>query len=190
MFSRRINKTVELVLPDLSMVDSVCAAVRRDLEHLRPWMPWATDDYSADSAKEFIQRTLRDYSETGRFDALIHVGGEMAGSIGFHNLDNNNRSAHIGYWIAREFEGEGIVTHSCQFLIEYLFEVLKLNRIQINCNVENVRSRAIPERLGFKLEGVHRQVEFLNGRFGDWAIYGLLREDWESNKSGMTDTPS
>jgi ribosomal-protein-serine acetyltransferase len=52
--------------------------------------------------------------------------------------------------------------------------------VQINCNVENAKSRAIPERLGFKLEGIHRQVEFLHDRFGDWAVYAMLREEWEA----------
>jgi len=182
MFSHRIDKKVELVLPDLSQVGSVYAAVLRDLEHLQPWMPWATVDYSEDTAREFIQRTLRDYAETGRFDTLISVDGEIVGSIGFHNYDPTNRSAHIGYWISRNFEGKGIVSRCCRALVEYLFDVRGLNRLQINCNVQNVRSRAIPERLGFKLEGIHRQVEFLNGQFGDWAIYGLLREEWKEKR--------
>ena len=64
-------------------------------------------------------------------------------------------------------------------LIDYLFDTIELNRVQINCNVENKRSRAVPERLGFKLEGIHRQVEFLNGKFGDWAIYAILRSEWK-----------
>ena len=182
MFSHRIDKKVELVLPELSQVGSVYAAVLRDLEHLQPWMPWATVDYSEDTAREFIQRTLRDYAETGRFDTLISVDGEIVGSIGFHNYDPINRSAHIGYWISRNFEGKGIVSRCCRALVEYLFDVRGLNRLQINCNVQTVRSRAIPERLGFKLEGIHRQVEFLNGQFGDWAIYGLLREEWKEKR--------
>lgn len=189
MFSHRIDEKIEMVLPDLSMVGNVCAAVRRDLEHLQPWMPWATEDYSEESAREFIQRTLRDYAETGRFDTLIAVDGQVVGSIGFHNYDIVNRSAHIGYWIGREFEGKGIVSRSCMALIEYLFEIRKLNRLQINCNVENIRSRAIPERLGFKLEGIHRQVELVNRQFGDWAIYGLLNEEWENKRSDSSVTP-
>ena len=68
-------------------------------------------------------------------------------------------------------------------MVDYLFSVMKLNRVQINCNVENARSRAVPERLGFQLEGIHRQVEFLNDRFGDWAVYAMLNEDWKPSES-------
>jgi ribosomal-protein-serine acetyltransferase len=64
-------------------------------------------------------------------------------------------------------------------VIDHLFKVLNLNRVQINCNVENIRSRAIPERLGFKQEGVLREVEWLHDRFGDWAVYAMLRRDWK-----------
>jgi ribosomal-protein-serine acetyltransferase len=75
------------------------------------------------------------------------------------------------------------VSRCCSTLIDYLFEVRDLNRIQINCNVNNTRSRAVPERLGFTLEGIQREVEYNDGKFGDWAIYALLRRDWEAGKS-------
>jgi ribosomal-protein-serine acetyltransferase len=108
------------------------------------------------------------------------LDGKIVGNMGFHNLDPNNKSAHIGYWLAREAEGRGLMTRCCRVLINYLFDELKLNRVQINCNVENLKSRAIPERLGFELEGIHRQVEFFGDRFGDWAIYAMLKEDWKN----------
>lgn len=179
MFSHQIDDEIELALPDLSMAEAVAEPVRRNLTHLQKWMPWATDDYSVESASEFIQRTLRDFAEAGRFDALIIASGKVIGAIGFHNLSTANKSAHIGYWIDKDFEGRGIITRCCRVLVNYLYDVRGLNRVQINCNVENTRSRAVAERLGFKLEGIHRQVEYINGRFGDWAVYAMLKEEWE-----------
>ena len=87
--------------------------------------------------------------------------------------------ASVGYWISREMEGKGVVTKCCRVLIDYLFDTMGLNRVQINCNVENARSRAIPEKLGFTLEGTLREVEYLDGRFGDWAVYSLLKREWQ-----------
>jgi len=183
MFYYEIDENLKLRLPAIIHAEEITAVVRKNLERLKEWMPWAVDEYSIEHAKDFIQRTLNEYAQDGRFNAWIEIDGKIAGSIGFHHLDVVNRSAEIGYWIGKEFEGRGIVTRCCRVLIDYLFDKIKLNRIQINCNIENVRSRAIPEKLGFKLEGIHRQVECLNGRFGDWAVYALLRDEWRNSKS-------
>ena len=180
MFSFQVDENVKLVLPQPHMAGELTAVVLENLDRLKPWMPWATKDYSADLANEFIARSLRAFADEGRFEAVIMFGNEIIGSIGFHNLDGTNRSAHVGYWIAGKYEGKGFVTRCCRAVIDYLFDTMDLNRVQINCNVENLRSRAIPERLGFKLEGIHRQVEFLHDRFGDWAVYALLREEWKA----------
>jgi len=180
MFSHQIDDDLKLSLPEPWRAEEIAAIVRGNLKHLQPWMPWAVDDYSIDSAKEWIQRTLAEFAEDGRFNAIVLLDEKPVGAIGFHNLNTANGSAEIGYWIAKEYEGRGIVTRCCRVLIDYLFDVRGLNRIQINCNIENRRSRAVPERLGFTLEGVHRQVEYVNGHFGDWAVYAMLKDEWQS----------
>lgn len=182
MFSHKIDDNLQLCLPELHRAEEIASVVRANLNHLQPWMPWAVDDYSVDSAKEWIQRTLTEFAEDGRFNAIILVDEKVIGTIGFHNLNTAHGSAEIGYWLDKAHEGKGIITRCCRVLIDYLFEVRGLNRVQINCNVENVRSRAVPERLGFALEGIHRQVERVQGKFGDWAVYAMLRSEWEGKK--------
>jgi ribosomal-protein-serine acetyltransferase len=63
-------------------------------------------------------------------------------------------------------------------LLRHGFRTLKLNRIEIRAGVRNRRSRAIPERLGFRHEGTLRQAEWLADRFVDHAVYGLLVGEW------------
>jgi ribosomal-protein-serine acetyltransferase len=170
MFSYKLDSILRLKLPDPGDAKEAAEVVRRNLSHLKPWMPWAVDEYSEDHAQDWIRRTLETFAGDGSFNALIILNDRIIGSIGFHDLDRPNRHASIGYWIDREHEGKGIITRCCRVLVDYLFDTMELNRLQINCNVENVRSRAIPERLGFKHEGVLRQVEFVDGRFRDWAV--------------------
>lgn len=183
MFSCQIDKDLRLALPELRQAEEAVRVVQLNIEHLKPWMPWAVDEYSIDHARQWIKRTLDDFARDGRFSALILKNDAIIGTIGFHDLDTANRHAAVGYWIDKEYEGRGIVTKCCKVLIDYLFDTMKLNRVQINCNVENVRSRAIPERLGFKLEGILRQMELVDGRFGDWAVYGLLESEWRHARS-------
>ena len=183
MFSHRIEEGLELKLPEPAMAQELAGLVRSNLDRLQKWMPWATGDYSEEHAADFIRRTLSEFAEDGRFSAAIIAERRLAGIIGFNRLDTANRSACIGYWIANDYEGRGYVTRCTAVLLDYLFDVRDLNRVQINCNVDNVRSRAVPERLGFMLEGIHREVEYNNGTFGDWAIYAMLRRDWEQRTS-------
>jgi ribosomal-protein-serine acetyltransferase len=181
MFSYKIDENLKLVLPQQHHAEEIAAVVQENLEQLKLWVPWATDDYSVDSAREFIRQSLKEFAEKGNFGAFVVLNEKIVGAIGFHKLNFTNKSTHVGYWLAEEGQGKGLMTKSCRALIDYLFDKMKLNRVQINCNVKNVKSRAIPERLGFKLEGIHRQVEFFNNRFGDWAIYAMLREEWRKD---------
>jgi ribosomal-protein-serine acetyltransferase len=69
------------------------------------------------------------------------------------------------------------MTSCCRFLVRYAFLTLDLNRVEIAVAVHNARSRAIPERLGFKFEGVLRAREHLRGTYLDHAMYSQLRAE-------------
>lgn len=182
MFERPIDAELKLALPLAHHAEEITTVVRANLKHLQKWMPWATDDYSIESARDYIRRNLLDIADGKGLNASIVSNKKIVGQIGFHHLDAENESAHVGYWLAANAQGAGIVTRACRFLVDYGFKNFGLNRVQINCNVENARSRAVPERLGFQLEGVQRRAEKLNDRFGDWAIYLMLREEWKNNE--------
>lgn len=183
MFSYQIDEKLKLVLPQERHAEEITRVVRENLEDLKLWMPWAKDDYSVDSAREFIKHNLSEFARSGSFSASIILGEKLVGAIGFHSLDLTHKSTHLGYWLAREAQGKGTMTRCCRALINYLFNDFGLNRIQINCNIENTKSRAIPERMGFQLEGIHRQVEWLNDGFRDWAVYAMLKEDWKNREA-------
>jgi ribosomal-protein-serine acetyltransferase len=178
MFSRTIDDELKLVLPLPHHDEAILKLVRENLEILKVWMPWATDEYSINSAREFIHNSSKQLLEGGGFNGIISFQNEFVGVIGFNRYDAANKSVEIGYWLATRAQGRGIVTKCCRAFIDYAFDDWSLNRIQINCNTENLKSRAVPERLGFKLEGIRRQAEFFNNRYGDWAIYAMLKEEW------------
>jgi len=84
----------------------------------------------------------------------------------------------IGYWLAQNHEGRGIITDCTRAMVNYGFNTLKLNRIYIHCASENIRSRAIPERLGFIQEGVLQDAECVNGVYHDLIVYGMVKRKW------------
>src|SRR3954467_13923532 len=178
MFSRRIEDELELRPVDERHAEELTALVRRDMGHLKPGMPWATEGHSGEDARAFTRRQIRQYAEDQGFASLVFFRGRVAGSIGYNLIDWSNRKTDIGYWLGAEFLGRGLMTKACRALIEHAFKELRLNRVEIYCAVENRRSRLIPERLGFKEEGRHRQAEWVHDHFKDLVSYAMLAREW------------
>jgi ribosomal-protein-serine acetyltransferase len=107
----------------------------------------------------------------------IVVDGVLGGTIGLHYVDWFDRSAEIGYWIASALEGRGYVTRATQQLLGLAFGAAGLHRLVIRCAMDNVRSRRVAERLGFRVEGLLREAQWVGGRFVDQHLLALLRAD-------------
>ena len=101
------------------------------------------------------------------------------GCCGLHHLEKKNKKAAIGYWLDFEHQGKGIMTLSVKALINYSFQNLNLNRLEIQASTKNPKSFAIAERLGFTKEGVLRETELVDGHLLDYVVYGLLKREWK-----------
>ncbi|WP_145453304.1 GNAT family N-acetyltransferase, partial [Staphylococcus epidermidis] len=86
---------------------------------------------------------------------------KIVGVAGFNEFDWNNRSGSIGYWLDKHYTGKGIIIRSVGALTNFAFTELKLNRVEIRAAKENLKSRAIAEKLGFRMEGCIREAEWL-----------------------------
>lgn len=159
--------------------EQIITVVKKNLGHLHTFLHWAVESYSLKSAEEFIAQATADADARKGLGFGIFEAGVLIGSIGFVNFNWISKRTEIGYWIAVDSQGKGVITQSCKLLINFAFDDLKLHRVEIHCAVENVRSRAIPEKLGFVQEGILRQSEWRHTRFYDMVIYGMLKEDWK-----------
>jgi ribosomal-protein-serine acetyltransferase len=151
--------------------------VMRNRDHLQQFMHWMSPDYSIESSRKFMTEGIARQKDGKELGLGIFRGDELLGSIGMFGFDWKAQKVEMGYWISKDEEGKGIITRAAKLLIDYAFDELNMNRIEIRCSAENVRSAAVPERLGFKKEGYLRQAEFRNGHLHDFLIFGLLRED-------------
>jgi len=153
------------------------AVVAENREHLARWMPWAAT-YGHQDSLDYIARTRAQIEAEDGFEGAIVVGGEIVGGAGFHARDRLNHSTSIGYWLAAEAQGSGLMTATVRALVEHAFGAWELHRVVIEAVVDNARSRAIPERLGFTEEGVLREAKLVRGRYEDAALYAMLVSDW------------
>jgi len=181
MFSIKIRDDLELGLLEQRHAEELFALVDQNREYLREWLPWVDNSRSIADTQEFIKSSLEQFASNGSFGTGILYQGKLAGAIGFHYIDWSNRATSIGYWLAASFQGKGLMTKACRTLVDYAFNELGLNRVEIRCATENTKSRAIPQRLGFKQEGTIRQAEWLYDHYVDLVVYGILASEWSDS---------
>jgi ribosomal-protein-serine acetyltransferase len=149
--------------------------------HLRQWLPWVDAVTSLADTRAYIETTIEQRDDgRGPVFAILHERA-IAGVVGFLPIDRVHRGGEIGYWLAAPYEGRGLMTASCRFLVRYAFQTLELHRLQIAAATDNRRSRAVIERLGLRLEGVLRGRENLYGRWVDHAVYSMLEHEFRAS---------
>ena len=175
----RVDDVVTLHLLDYQHAETLFQLVKTNRQHLREWLPWVDHMRTVEDFRKYINNSKQRYAAHTEIGYVIMANNDMVGRIGLYNIDVFNKSASIGYWLSKEWEGKGIITRSCNAVIEEGFKRLKLNRIEIRAALQNYKSQAIPQRLGFKQEGIIRQGEFVNNQFVDLYVYSMLSEEWD-----------
>ncbi len=152
--------------------------VEASREHLRPWLPWVDMSTKPEHSLQFIQQSkTQQHNQEGIALGIIY-NRHIIGSMGMHNWDHTLKKAQLGYWIAKEYQGKGIIQKSLAAFIDFLFNKAGLNKVEIHFMVNNHRSARVADQAGFKVEGIIRQSYLMNGIYHDIAITGLLKKEW------------
>ncbi len=168
----------DVVLSPLSEKDipDIFNTLNNERDYMRVWLPFVDSTHEIDDTRNFV------ISNLGTVDKhfTISYQGKIVGLVGFKDTDSANKKTEIGYWLSQHAQGKGIMVHSVLKLIEYAFSEMGMNRIQIKVAVENHRSKQIPEKLGFLLEGVERDGELLvDNVYTDINVYSLLKKEFK-----------
>jgi ribosomal-protein-serine acetyltransferase len=153
--------------------EELYALIEANRAQLSRWLPWAGGQ-DLDGTREFIRHTRRRAADQAGLTFAIVCDGALAGVIGLEPIDSTHRTASIGYWLGEGQQGRGTMTAAVRALVEHAVSVLELNRIEIRAAVGNARSRAIPQRLGFREEGTLRQAERVGDAYLDIVVYSLV----------------
>ena len=179
MFLFPLGNDAALRLLERHHAEELYALCDANRERLHPWLPWIDVTHSPADARQFIEGALAQYAAGNGFHAGLFEenSGAIAGCVGLHPIDHANRTVSLGYWIAAGHEGKGLITRAVAAVTSHCFSQLGLQRVEIRCAVENHRSRAVAERLGFHREGVLRSAQFAGGRWLDLYLYARIRTD-------------
>jgi ribosomal-protein-serine acetyltransferase len=161
-----------------SDAEELYALIEANRPHLARWFAWVDATRGPEGVLSFVRAARKQLADNDGFPLAIVDGSNIIGTIGLRSIDWTHRSTSIGYWLAEDRQGRGTMTEAVRALTTHAFTVLKLNRVEIRAAVGNVRSRAIPERLGFSQEGVARQAERIGDRYEDSVVYSMLATEW------------
>ena len=163
-------------------------------KHIDLFLKWFNDPEITQYLAMYKPMT-RDWEEKW-FDALkhkedavyfsIHVTKEeetdiIIGNCAIQNINNKNRAASCGITIGeKDYQNKGYGTEAMEMLVEYGFNTLNLNRIELSVYDFNSRAFKTYQKVGFVEEGRKRQARYHNGKYQDEIIMAILREDWET----------
>ena len=170
----------DIFLKELELDDAehIFKAIDSQREYLGEWLPFVEFTKTVKDSLDYVNSVVTMPEECKEWQFAVFCGNDFAGLAGFKGTDRLNMKSEIGYWLKEEFQHRGIMTESVRALIKFGFSELNLNRIQIKCAPENVKSNKIPQRLGFSLEGIERDSELVrDGVFRNANVWSLLKKE-------------
>ncbi len=159
-------------------------AVQESVEHLRPWLPWVKDEPEELKVKIERLRLFRadfDLSKNYMYGVFDPNETQLLGGTGLHPRVGSN-AFEIGYWIHVNHVNKGYATEISAALTKVAFEIEHVNRVEIHCDPNNIKSAAIPKKLGYVYEATLRnRCENIDGELIDSMIWSILRENYSKS---------
>nr|WP_314140744.1 GNAT family protein [uncultured Rhodococcus sp.] len=167
--------TDRLVIRRESADDAVAIAdvIDCNLVRLVPWMGWATDEATQPSAQlARIAEAVEQWDAGEMFDYGIFdlEGGEFLGKIGMHRRISPY-GIELGYWLGAQAEGRGVISEAVAALVQEALKLDGIIRVEIHCDAANLRSQAVPRRLGFVLDRIEHQPIAAASETGEHMVW-------------------
>ncbi|AOT08654.1 GNAT family N-acetyltransferase [Pseudoalteromonas luteoviolacea] len=178
-----VSDEICLKLLALSDAPALFTLVDDNRQYLKQWLPWLDFTQSVKDSAEFIKTTHQQLHDGLGLMGGIYVKHTLVGMCGYHPIDIINGSASIGYWLAKQYQGQGIATQCVSRLIDYAFETLALNKVSLSIAEHNYKSQDIALRLGFVSKEFKPDAEFLYDHRVNHIRYWVSREEWLAHKA-------
>jgi [ribosomal protein S5]-alanine N-acetyltransferase len=135
---------------------------------------------SLEDSKSFLRLAVEGYEkgDFGGWGVVLKDSGVFVGTCGME-VDPEHARAELGYVLAREHWGRGLVPEAVRAVIRFGFRRLGLNRLGARCMAENTASARVMEKAGMTYEGTLRELEFIKGAYRDMKFYSILRREFE-----------
>lgn len=172
-----LNNCVRLESLNLDHTKELYDLTESNRNYLREWLPWLDHIKDSSDTKNFIN-TFTEEGAPPQFCVLYK--DKICGIVGFHQINRQHKIGSVGYWLDHNHMGNGIITTAVKHLLKFGFSEHNLHKIEIRCAEDNLKSRAIAERLGFVHEATLRDCEWLYTKYVNHAVYTLIDTEFNA----------
>ncbi|HEY0493526.1 MAG TPA: GNAT family N-acetyltransferase [Candidatus Dormibacteraeota bacterium] len=155
-------------------------------QHLSGWMPWAQSPPTEQSVRAFFEPAAADFGgdAAANYAITLATTGEYVGGCGLHPRIGEG-ALEIGYWIDVRHQGRGLVTEAIRLLTTAALTLPGVSRVEIHCDQANVRSAAVPARLGYRLDRIEAHEITAPMETGRFMIWVIRAEEWAQQESNL-----
>jgi RimJ/RimL family protein N-acetyltransferase len=156
-------------MEDAPAIEAAC----QDPEISR-WIPWIPSPYSRADAEAYLEQCLEGGEGRHPFAIVDPEKDDLLGSIDM-SVNSQGYRGHVGYWVAASARGHGVCTRALRLLSRWALEELRLQRVELITDPDNVASQRVAEKAGFRREGTLRShLRHPDGRIRDSVMFSLL----------------
>ena len=143
------------------------------------------------ATEAFVRELLQRYADglVSPWGIVHRADGKLIGSCGFAYVMAWHGRGEIAYALSQSYRGQGLMPEAVSAVLAFGFETLRLNRIEARCEVENIASERVMQKVGMQLEGVLRQHAQVLGKYRDLKLYSILRDEWPADQTARIGWP-
>lgn len=164
--------------PEIGDGKIVNEAIKESFNELHPFMPWAKEMPTAEESEIFVRSAVANWILKANEEPYLPLfmfdkeTSQFIGGTGYHHYDWEAGSIEIGYWIRTSYAGKGLMTEAVNALTQYAFKELSMKRVRITCDINNSRSKKIPEKLNYHLESIIKENRIdIDDKVSDTLVY-------------------
>ena len=173
-----------LRLPRTEDASALYEAITESRAELQPWMQWLQTDYSITDAETWAAAREENWNKGADYTFAIcgQKTGAFLGVVGLNNINRENQSANLGYWVRTAWTRRGVASTVARLLARYGLTELDFVRLELVVALGNHASLRAAEKTGALREGIARKRLLLHGQPHDAVIYSLVAEDFNLEK--------
>ncbi|HAG52342.1 MAG TPA: hypothetical protein DCL21_00975 [Alphaproteobacteria bacterium] len=172
-----VGDTIILEKLEQFHAEDLYSVIDANRDYIAKYLPWMTENYRFEDTAKFVSMKEENFEDQDGFAYVIinKETDEVLGSVGLSIKSKG--SSELGYWLAENQQGNGIMSQAIDLLVEYAFEETPIIRVDIFTLPDNKKSMQVAKRNGFLFEGVryHQQID-LDGSFIDGVRFTKLKD--------------
>lgn len=170
----KVDDEITLKFKTLALAPDVLELILHDADYLSKWLPGLGKVKTVADEEKAFAKSIEKMEAGEMLDYAIFYHGKLVGSISLFDISKDDDHGEIGYWLAQDYQGRGIIHRSLAKLLQIGFDELKLHKIKLFAVKENIPSNKVAQKVGMQLDATLTDEIKIRGKFYDMNVYYIL----------------